>query len=69
MTTASAPIPEPSVAPVLPVEEAGRYLGLGRSAAYAAVARGEIPALRIGRRVVVPTAALRRLLALDEEAS
>ncbi len=47
------------------VEEAGRELGLGRSASYEAVRRGEIPSLRLGKRRVVPTAALRRLLGLD----
>ena len=44
------------------VGEAARRLGVGRSTAYAAVARGEIPALRFGRRLVVPCAALDRLL-------
>lgn len=58
-------VPNPREQPVLSVEEAGRLLGLGRSAAYQAVAKGEIPSLRLGRRRVVPTAALRRLLALD----
>lgn len=59
-------IPDPADRPVLSVEEAGAILGLGRSAAYAAVERGEIPTIRFGRRLVVPTAALRRLLQLDE---
>jgi excisionase family DNA binding protein len=47
----------------LTVEEAGRILGLGRAAAYAAVRRGEIPSLRFGRRVLVPRQALDRMLA------
>lgn len=48
---------------VLTVPEAGRVVGLGRSAAYDAVARGELPTIRFGeRRVVVPVAALRRML-------
>jgi len=43
--------------PTLPVPEAGRiFFGLGRDASYQAVARGDIPSLRIGRRIVVPTA-------------
>lgn len=46
----------------LRIEEAARVLGLGRSAAYAAAQRGELPTLRIGRRLVVPAAALDRLL-------
>jgi excisionase family DNA binding protein len=44
------------------VEEAGRVLGIGRSAAYEAVRRGEIPSIRLGKRVVVPRAALERML-------
>jgi excisionase family DNA binding protein len=47
---------------VCSVEEAGRVLGIGGSAAYEAVRRGEIPAIRLGRRIVVPRAALERML-------
>lgn len=45
--------------------ETGKLLGLGRSAVYDAARRGEIPTLRFGSRLVVPTAALRRMLAID----
>lgn len=48
------------------VEEAGRRLGVGRSLAYDAARRGEIPALRIGRRFVVPVARLNEMLGLSE---
>jgi excisionase family DNA binding protein len=44
------------------VPEAARVLGLGREAAYAAARRGEIPTLRIGRRVLVPVPKLLALL-------
>jgi excisionase family DNA binding protein len=44
------------------VEEAARILGIGRSAAYEAVRRGEIPSIRLGKRVVIPHAALQALL-------
>ena len=47
---------------VITVVEAGRMLGLGRSAAYAAANRGEIPTLRFGRKLVVPVAELERLV-------
>jgi excisionase family DNA binding protein len=47
----------------LTVEEAGRLLGLGRSASYEAARRGQIPTLRFGRRVLVPKAQLDALLA------
>ena len=43
------------------VEEAAAMLGISRGSAYEAVRRGEIPSLRIGRRVLVPLAALSRL--------
>jgi excisionase family DNA binding protein len=50
--------------PVLSIEEAAELLRLGRSAAYAAAARGERPTLRVGRRRLVPTARLLELLGL-----
>ncbi len=62
-------LPDPMEHPTCSVEEAGVWLGLGRSAAYEAAGRGEIPTIRFGRSLRVPTAALRRLLALDETAS
>lgn len=46
----------------LRVEEAAEVIGIARSTAYAAVARGEIPTVRIGRRLMVPVGALRELL-------
>jgi excisionase family DNA binding protein len=46
----------------LTVEEAARLLGVGRSTAYLAVRRGDLPVIRIGRRYVVPRLALERLL-------
>lgn len=46
----------------LSVTEAGRLLGIGRVAAYQAVAAGTIPALRLGRYWRVPRAALEKLL-------
>lgn len=51
------------------VKEAAKMLGLSRNGAYAAVARGDIPSLRIGRRVVIPIAALEKLLEVDAPAS
>ena len=46
----------------LTVEEAAKVLGVGRNTAYEAVRRGEIPSIRVGRRLVVPKAALERML-------
>lgn len=47
----------------LSVEQAGRILGLSRGGAYAAAKRGDIPTIRIGGKILVPQAALDRLLA------
>ena len=48
---------------VYTVEEAGKLLSLGRSGAYEAARRGDIPVLRIGRRWLVPRIALDKMLA------
>ena len=45
--------------------EAASRLGISRALAYEAAQRGELPACRIGRRVLVPRAALLRLLGQD----
>ncbi len=42
----------------LSVEEAGKLLGISRGLAYELVGKGEIPSLRLGRRLVVPRRAL-----------
>lgn len=46
----------------LTVEEAAQALGISRAFAYEAVARGDIPSIRIGRRVLVPKVALERMV-------
>ena len=49
-------------AATITVEEAAHLLRIGRSQAYAAVRRGEIPSLRIGGRLLVLNTPLQRLL-------
>ena len=45
------------------VVEAGRkYFGLKRAGSYAAAARGELPTIRLGRRLRVSVTALERML-------
>lgn len=51
---------------VLTVGEAAEVLGVSRATAYAAVTAGQIPSVRLGKRLVVPRAALERLLAGDD---
>jgi excisionase family DNA binding protein len=47
--------------PLISVEQACKLLGISRSAGYRAAASGDLPTLRWGRRLYVPTA---RLLAM-----
>jgi hypothetical protein len=49
------------------VEDAGKLVGLSRSAAYRAAARGDIPTFRLGRRLYVPTARLLEMLGISSE--
>ena len=46
----------------LTITEAAKILGIGRNQAYEAARRGEIPTIKIGRRILVPLAALERKL-------
>lgn len=46
---------------VYSVAEAGALLGISRAFAYELVARGELPVIRLGRRRLVPKAALSAL--------
>jgi excisionase family DNA binding protein len=49
----------------LTVSEAGALLGISRALAYELVARGELPSIRLGRRLVVPKVALLEMLGLS----
>jgi excisionase family DNA binding protein len=44
------------------VDEAARLLGIGRGLAYEAVRSGEIPSIRLGRRVLIPRSRLLELV-------
>ena len=46
----------------LTVEEAAQLLGISRALGYELVARGQLPSVRLGRRIVVPRRALDALL-------
>jgi len=52
---------------VLTVPEVAKTLRIGRNSAYEAIARGEIPAIRLGRRLLVPRAALESFLSGSSE--
>jgi excisionase family DNA binding protein len=59
--TADSGIPQDD--DVLTVEQAAKFLRLGRNAVYDAIGRGEIPHRRIGRAIRLSRAALVRWLA------
>jgi excisionase family DNA binding protein len=44
------------------LDEVAPILGVGRSTAYNAAKTGDIPTIRVGKRILVPVAALRRML-------
>ncbi len=50
--------------PTLTITEAAKLLGIGRSAAYEAARRGDLPTLSFGRRRVVLSAVLEEMLKL-----
>jgi excisionase family DNA binding protein len=52
---------------LLKVEQASALMGISRSAAYRAVATGDLPSVRFGCRLYVPTARLLELLGLAPE--
>ena len=51
------------------VEEAAKLLGIGRTAAYEGVRTGQIPSLRIGKRILIPIVAFENLLRDSKENS
>ncbi len=55
--------------PTISVVEAGEILGICERSAYRAVNAGDLPSIRIGRRVLVPTAELRRMLGIRDSES
>lgn len=62
----TAGLPDLRTRLTITVPEAAQLLGIGRDAGYAAAARGEIPTLAFGRRLVVPVPAFRQMLGAGE---
>ena len=56
---------DPATKPTLSVDEFAVVAGISRSTAFAAVHSGDVPSLRFGKRIRIPTAAVRRMLDLD----
>lgn len=58
-------LPWPEDCPTLDVVTAGRlFFGLSRTGSYEAVARGDIPTVKVRGRKYVPVAAVRQMLGL-----
>lgn len=49
------------------VEEAGKLLGISRNNAYVLATKGELPTIRLGKRLLVPKAAIEKLLGVKLE--
>lgn len=52
--------------PMVDLVDTSMVLGVGRSCAYAAAEKGDIPSVRIGNKLRVPTSALREMLKLPQ---
>ena len=59
MTTKSKSKAPPAT---ITVVEAAKRLRIGRTQCYAAVRKGQLPVIKIGRRLLIPTAKLDRML-------
>lgn len=51
----------------LTVEEAAQLLGIGRQSAYQAARTGELPTIRLGRRLLVSRAQIDRMLGIQND--
>ena len=51
--------------PILTVEQTAQVLGISRGLAFTAVRAGDIPSIRIGRRILVLRDRLRQMLGVD----
>ena len=49
------------------VKTTSEALGTGTYAVYAGIRDGSIPHIKVGRKILIPTAPLRRMLGLDGE--
>ena len=58
-------LPTVEESPTVTAERAFSILGIGRTAGYEAVKRGDIPSIRLNGRILIPTAPLRRMLGIE----
>lgn len=60
---ATNPAPSATTCRTMSVTQAARVLGISRTTAYECVRSGDLPALRLGGRIVIPTQVVDDLLA------
>lgn len=60
MTTVATHRPVPRQ--VLTVPEVAQALGISRSLAYQLIASGQLPHIRLGKRIVIPRSSINRIL-------
>lgn len=56
LRTVPRSIPDSTAEPTITVKRTAAILGISLRHAYSAIERGEIPSIRVGRSIVVPTA-------------
>lgn len=61
-------LPDPLAEPTLAVKRGAAIAGISLRGMYAAIERGDVPSIRIGQRIVIPTARFLAQLGLDEQA-
>ncbi len=64
-STIDRTIPDAEAEPTIKPPRAAAILGISTRAAYNAIDRGEIPSIRVGRSIVVPTARFLAAVGLD----
>lgn len=67
MRTTPIVLPDPKERPTLTVDAAANILGVDRKTVYAAINSGELPCLRVGRRILIPTAWLAARISPEHE--
>ena len=60
-------LPDPTERPTLTVDAVAEILGVDRKTVYAAINSGELPSLRVGRRILVPTSWLAARITPDAD--
>jgi hypothetical protein len=54
---------------LIPVPQAAKLIGISRAAAYRFANAGDLPTKRLGRRVYIVTARLRKFVGTEDEAA